>query len=326
MAATQQCGHQPPLKLIEEVIIEVPGVRVSFAFALMSKHNRSAKPDKETIWELHQLRAELEAVRYQNQCYALEKAEWLEDRRNLCLKLQKLKQDLLRMEELQKQKELTEEHQTTSQGVCLYQEQFSSLEVQLSSGQGDDVHQPSPQQISQGDTDLLRPGSGEDARSRWLTATKKNLERNGITFLNDDTFCEARDLQRKLAGKENLSDTERKEAQRKKKAKREQKEKKRPDDQEKASSPRVQKSNILLKAVRDILTYMGRSCRRKQCSPRLKEELKAVRKELKRWMKDQMLSSPPPSGPPPLLQIIVQCPTASKQKHTATNTPSFELK
>lgn len=308
MAATEQCGHQPPLNLIEEVIIEASGIRVSFAFALTSKHNRSTKSDKETFWELHQLRAELEAVRYQNQCYALEKAEWLEDRRNLCLKLQKLKQDLQRMEELQKE--------TTSQGVCLYQEQFSSLEVQLSSGQGDDVHQPSPQQISQRDTDLLRPGSGEDARSRWLAATKKNLERNGITFLNDDTICEARnrDLLRKLAGKENTLVTERKEALRKKKAeqkliRREQKEKKRPDDQERASSPRVQKSNILLKAIRDILTYMGRSCRRKQCSPRLKEELTALRKELKRWMKDRIVSS---SGPPPLLQIIVQCPTASK--------------
>lgn len=317
MAATQQCGHQPPLNLIEEVIIEASGVRVSFA--LTSKHNRSTRPDKETFWELHQLRAELEAVRYQNQCYALEKAEWLEDRRNLCLKLQKLKQDLQRMEELQKEMELTKEHQRTSQGVCLYQEQFSSLEVQLSSGQGDDVHQLSPQQISQRDTDLLRPGSGEDPRSRWLAATKKNLERNGITFLNDDTICEARsrDALRKLAGKENISVTEQKEALRKKKAeqkliKREQKEKKRPDDQERASSPRVQKSNILLKAMRDILTYMGRSCRRKPCSPRLKEELKALRKELKRWMKDQILSSPPPSGPPPLLQIIVQCPTASK--------------
>lgn len=293
MAATQQCGQQPPLNLIEEVIVEASGVRVSFAFALTSKHNRSTKPDKETFWELHQLRAELEAVRYQNQCYALEKAEWLEDRRNLCLKLQKLKQDLQRMEELQKEKELTEEHQRTSQGVCLYQE------VQLISGQGDDVHQPSAQQ------------SGEDARSRWLAATKKNLERNGITFLNDNTNCEARN--RDLAGKENMSVTERKEALRKKKAerkliKREQKKKKRPDDQERASSPRVQKSNILLKAVRDILTYMGRSCRRKQCSPQLKEELKALRKELKRWMKDQILSS----SPPPLLQIIVQCPTASK--------------
>lgn len=308
MAATQQCGHQPPLNLIEEVIIEASGVRVSFAFGLTSKHNCSTKPDKETFRELHQLRAELEAVRYQNQCYALEKAGWLEDRRNLCLKLQKLKQDLQRMEELQKE--------TTSQGVCLYQEQFSSLEVQLSSGQGDDVHQPSPQQISQRDTDLPRPGSGEDAHSRWLTATKKNLERNGITFLNEDTICEARniDLQRKLAGKENMSVTEQKEALRKKKVeqkliKREQKEKKRPDDQERASSPRFQKSNILLKAVRDILTYMGRSCRKKQCSPQVKEELKALRKELKRWMKDRILSS---SGPPPLLQIIVQCPTASK--------------
>lgn len=315
MAATQQCGHQPPLNLIEEVIIEASGIRVSFSFALTSKHNHSARPEKE-IWELHQLRAELEAVRYQNQCYALEKAEWLEDRRNLCLKLQKLKQDLQRMEELQKEKELTVEHQRTSQGVCLYQEQFSSLEVQLSSGQGDDVHQPSPQQISQRDTDLPRPGSEEDARSRWLAATKKNLERNGITFLNHNTICEARnrDLQRKLAGKENMSVPQRKEAQRKKKAeqkliKREQKEKKRPDDQEGAPSPRVQKNNILLKAVRDILTYMGRSCRRKQCSPQLKEELKALRKELKRWMKDRILSS---SHPPPLLQIIVQCPTASK--------------
>lgn len=319
MAATQECGHQPPLNLIEEVIIEASGIRVSFAFALTSKHNHSARPEKET-WELHQLRAELDAVRYQNQCYALEKAEWLEDRRNLCRKLQKLKQDLQRMEELQKEKELTEEHQRTSQGVCLYQEQFSSLEVQLSSGQGDDVHQPSPQQISQRDTDLLRPGSGEDVRSRWLAATKKNLETNGITFLNNDTICEARnrDLQRKLAGKENVSVTEQKEVLRKKKAeqkliKREQKEKKRPNDQEGASSPRAQKSNILLKAVRDILTYMGRSCRRKQCSPRLKEELKALRKELKTWMKDRILSSsPPPSHPPPLLLIIVQCPTASK--------------
>lgn len=316
MAATQQCGHQPPLNLIEEVIIEASGVRASFAFALTSKHNHSARPEKETFWELHQLRAELDAVRYQNQCYALEKAEWLEDRRNLCLKLQKLKQDLQRMEELQKEKELTEERQRTS----LCQEQFSSLEVQLSSGQGDDVHQPSPRQISQGDADLLRPASGEDVRSRWLAATKRNLERNGITFLNDDTICEARnrDLRGKPAAKENVSVTERKEALRKKKAeqkliKREQKEKKRADDQEGPSSPRGQKSNVLLKAIRDILTYMGRSCRRKQCSPRLKEELEALRKELKRWMKDQILSSsPPPSHPPPLLLIAVHCPTASK--------------
>lgn len=275
-------GQQLPLHLLQEEAGggagAAPGICFSFRF-LVTAHQGAAEPERDAGRELQQLRAELEAVRYQNQCHALEKAQWLQDRRKLCLKLQRLRCDLQRVEEL------LQENQRRSPCSC---SSPSCLELQ-----------------------------GPDTRSRWLSATKRNLQKSGITFLSPERVGEATatDLRQSPAHKESMTLAELKEALREKKAE----EKLRqgaamaasrrrrgtaPRDKEGApSTPQDQRDNVLLRAVRDIVTYMGRSYRRSRCSPPLEEELKVARKELKRWMTERQ----PPLCPPPL-HIILHCP------------------
>lgn len=277
MEATQQLD-----RVQDETVGGAAGIRFSFRFLVTSHQGAAAGPEQDTSQELQWLRAELEAVQRQNQCHALEKAQWLEDRRKLCLKLQRLKCDLQRVEDILKEKQ----QRSSDSGAS-----SSCLELQ-----------------------------GPDTRSRWLSATKKNLQKSGITFLSNESVCEVVDVDLRWSpvDKESMTLAELKEALRKKKAE----EKLRKHQQgvaaaasrrrraagsgssdQQGAPPQDQRDNVLLRAVRDIVTYMGRSYRRSRHSPPLEEELKAARKELTRWMKER----PPPPCPPPL-QIILHCP------------------
>lgn len=294
MEATQQ------LDLVQdETAGGATGIRFSFRF-LVTSHQGAAAPEQDSSQELQWLRAELEAVRYQNQCHALEKAQWLEDRRKLCLKLQRLKCDLQRVEDILKEKQRRSSDSTGLHGGA----SCSSSSLAL---------------LSSPPSSSCLELQGPDARSRWLSATKKNLQKSGITFLNNERVCEVMDVDLRWSpiDKESMTLAELKEALRKKKA--EEKLRKHqqgaavasrrrrtasscPSDQQ-GAPVQDQRDNVLLRAVRDIVTYMGRSYRRSRHSPPLEEELKAARKELKRWMKERL---PPPCPPP--LQIILHCP------------------
>lgn len=293
MEATQQ------LDLVQdETVGGAKGIRFSFRFLVTSHQGAAAGPEQDSSQELQWLRAELEAVRYQNQCHALEKAQWLEDRRKLCLKLQRLKCDLQRVEDILKEKQ-----RRSSDSAGLHSGAFTSSTSSLT------LFSSAPCLELQ----------GPDTRSRWLSATKKNLQKSGITFLNNEGVCEVVDVDLRWSpvDKESMTLAELKEALRKKKA--EEKLRKHqqggaavsrrkraagscPSDQQ-GVPPQDQRDNVLLRAVRDIVTYMGRSYRRSRHSPPLEEELKVARKELKRWMKERL---PPPCPPP--LQIILHCP------------------
>lgn len=286
MEASQQLGL-----LQDETAGGAAGIRFSFRFLVTSHQGAAAGPEQDTSQELQWLRAELEAVRYKNQCHALEKAQWLEDRRKLCLKLQRLKCDLQRVEDILKEKQRrSSDSGASSSSSSLTLLSSSCLELQ-----------------------------GPDTRSRWLSATKKNLQRSGITFLNSERVCEVVDVDLRWSpvDKDSMTLAELKEALRTKKAE----EKLRKHQQgaavasmrkrvsgsgssDQQGAPRQdQRDNVLLKALRDIVTYMGRSYKRSRHSPPLEEELKVARKELKRWMKERL---PPPCPPP--LQIILHCP------------------
>lgn len=268
------------------------GIRFSFRFLVTSRQGAAAGPEQDTSQELQLLRAELEAVRYQNQCHALEKAQWLEDRRKLCLKLQRLRCHLHRVEDILKEKQ-----RRSSDSAGLHGGASTSTALMC-------VSSPSPCLELQ----------GPDTRSRWLSATRKNLQKSGITFLNNERVCEVMDvdLHWSPVEKESMTLAELKEALRKKKAEEKLRKgaavsrRKRvagscPSDQQGAPL-HDQRDNVLLRAVRDIVTYMGRSYRRSWHSPPLEEELKVARKELKRWMKERL---PPPCPPP--LQITLHC-------------------
>lgn len=293
MEATQQ------LDLVQEDTAGgATGIRFSFRFLVTSHQGPAAGPEQDTSQELQWLRAELEAVRYQNQCHALEKAQWLEDRRKLCLKLQRLKCDLQRVEDILKEKQ-----------------RRSSDSPGLHSGPSTSSTSSALTLLSSSPSPCLKL-QGPDTHSRWLSATKKNLQKSGITFLGNERVCEVMDVDLRWSPveKESMTLAELKEALRKKKAEEKLRKgaaamsrRKRvtgscPSDQQVAPL-KDQRDNVLLRAVRDIVTYMGRSYRRSRHSPPLEEELKVARKELKRWMKERL---PPPCPPP--LQIILHCP------------------